>query len=151
MSKGVVGLIVGAIALLVFGAAGCGDGDSTEEALTKKQFLRQGNAVCYKKEQERNDIIAAEGARLSGGTKNLAAQQEKLVLKILPTYEEATAGLDELGAPEGDEKQVEAIVEAMEEAAEKVKADPGTAVTTGLPFKKANELAQDYGLRSCLT
>jgi hypothetical protein len=151
VSKGVVGLIAGVVALLVFGVVGCGDGDSTEEALTKAQFLRQGNAICFKKEKERNDIINEEGARLSGKTKNLVAEQEKLVLKILPTYEESAAGLDELGAPEGDEKQVEAIVKAMEEAAEKVKADPGTAVTTSLPFKKPNELNEGYGLKACVT
>lgn len=149
MSKGVVGSILGvAVVLLALLGAGCG-GDDESEALTKAQFLKQGNAICKKAEEERGEAINKAAETFKGKEISLK-EQEDLVLEVLPTYENATTKLDELGAPEGDEKKVEALVEAMEGAAEQVKASPGTALETSVPFKKANELAKKYGLESCI-
>lgn len=149
MSKGVVGSILGAaVLLLALLGAGCG-GDDEGEALTKAQFLKQGNAICKKSEEERGKVIAETSAKFSGKEFTLK-QQEDLILQVLPTYENAATKIEELGAPEGDEEKVEEIVKAMEEAAVQVKASPGTALETNVPFKEANELVEKYGLDSCV-
>jgi hypothetical protein len=149
VSKGACGSLLGAVVLLfALVAAGCGGGDDTTESLSKSQFLKQGNAICKKGEEERGKLIIDA----SGKMKKEASvrEQEDLVLEVLPTYENTTRELDDLGAPEGDEEKVDAIVEAMEEAVEKVEANPGSALVASYPFKEPNELVEKYGLKSCV-
>ena len=52
--------------------------------------------------------------------------------------------LKALGAPEGDEEQVEAIVAALEDGSERVAEDPSAAFEDE-PLKEAGELADEYG------
>lgn len=148
MSKGACGSLLGIVVLLfALVAAGCGGGDDTE-SLSKSQFLKQGNAICKEGEEERGKLIIDASGKLKQEAS--VEEQEDLVLEVLPTYEKTTRELDELGAPEGDEEKVDAIVEAMEEAAEKVEANPGTALVANVPFKEANEQVEKYGLKSCV-
>jgi hypothetical protein len=132
---------------LVLLAAGCG-GSSDSSALTKQQFVQQANKICLEGSAKRGQIVNEATAKLSG-KKVTRAQQESLVEEVIEPYEEQTARLDELEAPAGDEEKVEAIVAAMEAASERVKASPETALTGDLPFKKANKLAEGYGLDKC--
>lgn len=69
---------------------------------------------------------------------------EALVSPVQAMAEE----LGDLGVPNGDEKQVEAIVAAFEAGVAKVEADP-VGSESGLSFAKANELALEYGLTDC--
>ena len=147
MSKGAIGSIVGIVAVAfapVISGCGGGGGDS----LTKAEFAKKADEICRRGESERAEAIQAVSQEFSG-KKITAADQEKVVLKALPSYEKEAERIAELGAPEGAEKKAEALVEAMEEAAENVKADPGTATTGSIPFKKANELAEDIGAKGC--
>lgn len=146
MVKGAVGLIVGAIVLCALVATGCGGGGGT---LTKAEFVKQGNAIC-KQEEDRRSKIVAEMSKSFNSKGDVAAQQEQLLMKVIPTYEESAARLDGLGAPEADAKKVEEIITAMEGAAARAKANPQTAITSSLPFKKADQLASAYGLKSCV-
>jgi hypothetical protein len=149
VSKGVVGSILGvavvALALLV---SGCGGSDDEPEALSKAQFVKQASAICQEGEKERGKLVEEFGQK-AAGKKITVEDQEELVLAALPTYEKTTTGLSELGAPEKDEEKVAAIIEAREEAVENVESNPGTAVVGSIPFKKANDLAKDYGLTAC--
>lgn len=135
------------VAMLTLLVAGCG-GDSETTTVTKAQFVKEANSVCLKGEAKRGQMLNELSGELGGG-KVPQAQREQLVLKVLPTYEETAANLSKLDVPAGDEKQVEAIVEAMEEAVERVKADPNTALVSTVPFDKANKLATEYGLDRC--
>jgi hypothetical protein len=128
-------------------AAGCG-GDSETTAVTKEQFVKEANSICLKGEAKRGQMLNELSSQFGGG-KVPQAQREQLVLKVLPTYEETATNLGELDPPAGDEKEVEAIVEAMEEAVDRVKADPNTALVGTIPFDKANKLANGYGLDRC--
>lgn len=147
VGKGVVGSIVG-IAAVVFALAvsGCGGGGGS--SLSKAEYAKKADEICTRNESKRQEIVTAATEKLSG-KKVTTAQQEKLILEILPTYEEMVSEIDELGTPEGAEKKAEAWVEAMEEASENVKADPGTALTGNAPFEKPNELAKELGSKSC--
>ena len=56
-----------------------------------------------------------------------------------------------LGIPPGDEEQVNAILDAAQEAVDKLQADPSVVIeqNTPDPFAEANKLAKDYGLSTC--
>jgi hypothetical protein len=129
-------------------AAGCGSSDS-EETLTKAEFVKQAGAICEKSQEERGKAVAAvaENANPKG---NVQKQQEQVIRKALPTYEEAARQIEELGAPEGQEEKVEALVEAMDEAAERAMADPHTAMTSNIFFREADKLAEEYKLSGCI-
>jgi hypothetical protein len=57
-------------------------------------------------------------------------------------------GLRALGAPAGDEQQVDAILNEAQSALDKTKQDPSVLANTD-PFKKANQDAKAYGLTAC--
>lgn len=128
-------------------ASGCGGGGS--DSLTKAEFAKKADEICRRGESERGEVVKAASQKFSG-KKVTAADQEQLILEALPSYEKATQKIKELGTPEGGEKEAEALVKAMEEAAENVKADPGTATTGNVPFKKADALAEEIGAKGCV-
>lgn len=152
MSKGVLGSILCLLAALLLLFAGCGGGDDeSTSSLTRAQFLKQGNAICKKSEEEKGKALRSLVAKLDPNKPITKERKEQLVLTvILPPYEQMTEDLKGLGAPEGDEEEVEAIIKEMEKAAEKTKADPGVAVTSVREFEDANKMATDYGLTSCI-
>lgn len=146
MIKGALGSMVGVtLALIVL--AGCGSGGE-DSSLTKDEFVKQGNIICQKaaaKAEEARAVLT----KPYHGPESQRAHAEKLILVILKPYEEATEKLDELGTPEGAEKQAEEIVATREEATERVHANPQSALTNSAPFQKINELAKQYGLDRC--
>jgi hypothetical protein len=152
VSKGVLGSILCLLAALSLLFVGCGGGDDeTTSSLTRAQFLKQGNAICKKSEEEKGKALRALVAKLDPNKPITKERKEQLVLTvILPPYEQTTEDLKGLGAPEGDEEEVEAIIKEMEKAAKKTKADPSVAVTTVREFEDANKMATDYGLTSCI-
>jgi hypothetical protein len=152
VSKGVLGSILCLLAALSLLFAGCGGGDDeTTSSLTRAQFLKQGNAICKKSEEEKGKALRALVAKLDPNKPITQERKEQLVLTvILPPYEQTTEDLKGLGTPEGDEEEVEAIIKAMEEAAKESRADPGVAVTSVRQFEDANKMATDYGLTSCI-
>ena len=137
-----------AVAALVVLLQGCGGGDP--DTATKADFIKEAKAICHKGEQEReelsNKLILEYQEREENATQKV---QEEAVLKFAKIYEKTTAALADLDLPEGEEQKVEAIVEAREDAAAQVKASPATALHSGAPFKKADDLAEDYGLDNC--
>ena len=70
---------------------------------------------------------------------------------VAPAIQRQAEEIDALGAPSGDEEEVEAIVEALEAGAEEAEEDPGTIVEgkTSGPFAEANKLAGEYGFKVC--
>jgi len=138
------GIVLVLIALLV---AGCGG--SSEEALTKSEFVEQGNAICKQATKEREKAIAefAQTGNPNGSRENL---QEEAVEKALPSYEGAAEKIAELRAPKGDEAKVEAIVEGMEETVAKIHANPQSAFAGDRAFRNANKAAENYGLDDCV-
>ena len=137
-----------AIAALV---AGCGDdkestesGGSDSPPLTKAEFLEQGNAVCA----EGNEAIDAAAADLN---QNSPQQEIEAFASetLVPEVQKQIDGLSELSPPEGDEAQVEAIIEAAQEANDQVEEDPSLITSNEDPFNEANDLASEYGLTEC--
>ena len=146
-------VVLAVVALALIGA-GCGDdeksGDSEGSgggsALTKEQFLEQGNAICAAGNAE----LEAEGAGL--GTAPTPGEIEDFALReLVPNIQNQLDELRTLTPPAGDEEQVEEILTAAEEGVAAIKEDPARAFDDAGadPFDTANQLAEDYGLVAC--
>jgi hypothetical protein len=155
MGRGPTTLIVAvfAAALLV---AGCGGGDSDSSgssggSISKEEFVAKADAIC-KDGTER--LQAAIGRILKDQpniTKVSQAEQEKIVTTVLvPNVSKEVKELRALGAPEGDEERVDAMVTALEEGVETAERDP-QAVTKSSDaiFGIASRIAGEYGLTTC--
>ena len=148
-----------AAAALVVLVAGCGGGDETTAGettsgetvtLTKAEFIKQGDAIC-KKAGDRSEKEAEEFAQENGFTLEKANEEqlEEAVAEVLVSaLRDQAEELNALGAPEGDEDQVEEIIVSLEGAADEVEDDPGVVFEEKV-FKEPNELAQEYGFKVC--
>ena len=148
-------LTAGSLCLVVVGMslalAACGSSsDSTTTALTKAEFLKQGNAICRKGNEEIGKAAEKKFPR-SGGKPNQKELEQFASQTIVPNIQSQVQQISELPAPEGDEEQVEAIVEEAEASAEKAAEDPSVMIKDNGedPFAKTNELAGEYGLTAC--
>lgn len=156
MRKGVVGSIFGllAIALIAAGCGGGSDSTSTTASLTKAEFLKQGNQVCAEGNKEINAGFEEFLKKNHLGHKQepTKAQKEELAeTVVLPGVAKQVEGVKALGAPSGEEEQVDAIVEGAEEALEEAEEDPAAFVSEeGTdPFKEVDKLTSAYGLTAC--
>jgi hypothetical protein len=131
--------------------AGCG-GDGTT-ALTKAEFVKQGEGICKRINNERSAAIEAFAAKSKAGPgKPLSlGEQLKLVLKVaLPPVKAEAQQLDELGAPEGEEAKTQAFIDAMETAIEEVEQNPGSVLKPETsPFTAVGKMAKQYGFETC--
>ena len=137
-------LLGGGCALIAAFAIGCGGSDDT---LTKAEFLKQGNAICAKGNKE---IDAAANKTFKKGQEPSKAQITKFAEDtLIPSVEEQVSGLRDLNPPSADEDQVNKILDEADSALDKTKDDPSIFASNQDPFKKANQLATDYGLKAC--
>lgn len=140
-------LAVGALALLL---AGCGGGDDTT-SLTKSQFIKQADAICKKADEEQVADLARVEKELTGQTKGPNAtdeNQEKLIVDGgMPAVQKQAEEIAALGAPEGSEDEVDAIVTATEEGVVKAEEDPLGPLENF--FAEADKLSKAFGLEEC--
>jgi len=145
VNKGAIGSIVGLAILVALLVVGCGGG--SDETVTKSDFVRQGNAICGKWQQARGQAFREVNSKFKPPVTQ--AKREEAILFVLEPYEDAIEGLKELDPPAGEEEEVEAIIDAMEEGFNQAKANPGTLVSSSAPFSKGNKLTEEYGLKEC--
>lgn len=166
MSKRFIATLAGALAIVVL-VAGCGGGsdsgdsgsanaDSTTSgdtapALTKAEFIKQGDAICTETAatlaQGAKDFLSDAG--LSESEEPSEEAQEELVGEVfLPAYQTQAEELGALGAPEGEEEQVEAIVTGFEEGVASAEDDLGGAIGED-PLADAKGAAADFGFTVC--
>jgi hypothetical protein len=150
-----------ALAALVLLAAGCGgDGGESDTApagdssgsISKAEFVERGNAIC----KEGNEDLAsgiqefAEDNGLSGSDQPSQEELEGLATDVLlPAIDEQVEKLRELGAPKGQEKEVEKFLDNAEAAIAELEADPGMLTEEGSPFTDVNGEAVALGLIVC--
>jgi len=133
--------------LLSLGLAltGCGGGDeeAAPEPISKADFTTQANKICADGSAE----LAAAADEL--GEDPTQEQIEGFASDtVVPNIQGQHDDIEALGAPEGDEDEVDAILAALQEGVDTTEADPST-ITSGDPFAEANELAGAYGLEDC--
>jgi hypothetical protein len=133
-------------------AAGCGGGSDSSTtstaALTKSEFLAQGNKICAKGNQEINQ---AAKKTFSNGQPSAGQVNQFVTQTVIPSIQSSIAGVEALAPPTGDEAQVNAIVTSAQTALDKAKANPKllTENSSNDPFAESNKLAEAYGLTKC--
>lgn len=140
----IAAFIVVALVTLVAVAAGCGSDSSEAAPLTKSAFVKEANEICVAATKERGQATKQLDDEGEGGADEVSAGTEALTAPVQTMAEE----LGDLGAPKGDEKEVEQIVDAFEAGVAELEDEPvGTDAASA--FAEANEMAAAYGLSDC--
>jgi hypothetical protein len=126
-------------------AAGCDDDDDGGDALTKEEFVAQGNAICEKGNAE---INAAADEAFSGKQPNPAAEEAFVTDTLVPSVQGQIDDIRDLGIPEGDEDTVNGFLDKAELILQDLKEDPAS-IDDGDPFAPVNQELADYGLTTC--
>jgi hypothetical protein len=128
-------------------AAGCDSASkttsaSTTAALSKPEFLVQGNAIC---EQGNQTLTAAEKAL---GKQPSEAQFKAYVADTFaPTVQKQIDGIRALAAPSNDQANIANMLNVAQTELNQVKGNP--AVLTEKTFVSFAKLAHPYGLTAC--
>jgi hypothetical protein len=171
LSKGKASAAMLFAALLVaIVATGCGGGGSSsdsstggstesqgggeEGSLTKKQFIAKADGICTAKSKELNDEVEAFAKKegISGSKEPSKDQTTELVEKyVVPNLRAQGEEIGELSAPEGDEEQIEKLVNGLEEGADEAEEDPQVILEpkSNSPLETAAKEAQAYGMKVC--
>lgn len=162
MSRRLIVVLLGALAIAAL-AAGCGGGDDenttveatssdTGPALTKAEFIEQGDKICLTASREygegieefltENNVSQAKGPS--------PEQEEELLAEIiLPRIKVEMEELRELGPPEGEEERVDEIFTGVEEVVAEGEDDPSTVSGNENPFAEPNAKAKAFGFEVC--
>lgn len=140
-----------AVALL---AAGCGSSKSStttpaaKPALTKAQFVAQGNAIC-----EEGNLKLGEAEKTLEKTIGKAAPTAAQITAFangffIPSIQGQIEKLRALGGPAGEEAAVSHLLDMAQADLDQVKSKP-TLLVSGRPFASFARAAHAYGLTSC--
>jgi hypothetical protein len=130
-------------------AGGCGDDDDDGnggDALTKQEFIAQADALCSSEDQK-----VDQAAEQLGKNASQAEQQAFITATALPNIQVQIDGIRDLGAPEGEEDQVNDFLDTAQEALDRAEANPSlfTGEQGRDPFAETRQLALDLGLKKC--
>ena len=150
-------LAAGAVTVGLF-AAGCGGGSdnststsSSTSSLTKTEWIAKADAICKQGNQE---INAAAHQTFQKGQKPNQAEQEKFATdSVVPSIQNQVDSIKALGAPAGQETQVNTILDSAQKSLDQAKSNPALLTDQGGkgqdPFAETNQLAKQYGLKVC--
>jgi hypothetical protein len=130
-------------------AAGCGDDDDDdggEESISKEDFVAQGNQICEEGDAE----IDAAAEETFGNAEPSQEEVDAFVNdSVVPGIQGQIDDLRDLGAPEGDEDELDGIYEDAEAALSDIEADPTLVQGDQDPFADVSQRLSDYGLTAC--
>lgn len=152
MNKPLLTVVAVLVALAAI-VAGCGGGDDsdTSGSLTKPEFIKKADAICEEGNKSINTEVD-EFAKEKGTTpeKMTKEQQEEFVEQVVAADIRSQAEeIGDLGAPSGDEKQIEAMVKAVEDGADEIEEEPKVLFGKANPLAEGTKLAKEYGLKVC--
>ena len=148
-------LLVAALALV---AAGCGDDDdsgsdtTTTTALTKDEYIREANRICKKQDakiERASQQFFADAPNDQEPPPSEVAEFGKKT--VFPAIQDEIDRVEQLGAPEGDEEEVEKMLDAAKSGLASLEADPSQLEKGGIAssFEEFQTLASAYGLDEC--
>lgn len=144
----------GLLAVVALAVASCSEEDEggfspvVSDPLSKVEFLRQADEICFSTESRIE--AAADDLLTAKGDPDPAEVEEAAIGIVVPALEAEVSAIGALGAPEGDEDVVQAILYATQAGIEEIEADP-EGLLDGVPdsLRKAEELARRYGSGTC--
>lgn len=154
MNKRFIAVLIGALvgALLIAGCGSSNDNETTA-SLTKAQFLKQGNAICKAGNEEINEGFESFSKEHNLSHKKPSeAQFEELAETVLvPSVSRQIKEVRALGAPEGEEGEVDEFITNAEDALKELEEEPSLIAAEGEeePFFSVNKEAAKIGLTAC--
>jgi hypothetical protein len=154
-SRLIGGLAVTAVLIIGVCVAGCGSSSSTTTetttAITKAEFVAQGNAICVKgekaQEAEINAYVKKHGLENKKPTQ--AEQAEMVETVFAPNIQSQIDAVKALGAPSGEEQQVSSALETSQQTLDKAKANPALFFSNEPLFAAAGKQLHALGLKDC--
>jgi hypothetical protein len=151
-------LAIACLLALAVVAAGCGGGDDngagagevTASGITKAEFIQKADQICSDGVAEIQNRLQVEFGTLSGPP--TGDQLDKVAEIAGGGVKDEVAKIRELGAPAGDEDQIQEFLDAAESGADAIIDNPDQLQGGGEPnadLTKANQLATAYGLKVC--
>jgi hypothetical protein len=148
-----------AVAVILSGlAVGCGGGSDGPE-ITKAEFVKKADLICAEYKSQRLAVAEKEfnpkqRQAIDDGSKaykefqaELPVIGEKLLQeKTLPLMRTQHKELEALGAPDGDEEQVEKMLDSMESATDETEEAGFPKALVGNQFDEFEKEAEEYGL-----
>jgi hypothetical protein len=136
-----------AIAVAALGLAACGGG---QEPISKDEYLKRAQQVCTEGTNELEKVTSTAFSDLKPGEKPTEEQIASFVRKsVVPEIRKQVRELRDLPPPEGGEKQVNDIYDALDQGLDQLDKDPKLLFSGANPFAKADELGKKYGLSVC--
>ena len=139
-----------ALATLLLVAVGCG-ASSGDDRPTKAEFIQQADTICKKA----HDKFEKQFKRAFRKTSQQTDERLKAfaLSTLAPTQQGEIDDISALEPPAGDEAEVEAIIDAVQTAVDKIRADPGILLPSVPedPLAKGHRLAKEYGMKECAT
>jgi hypothetical protein len=132
---------------LFFACGGDGEKDSSSsqaEPLSKAEFVAQADEICAQGNQE--IVTAIEDFPAEPSEQEVTEFAEEV---LVPNTQQQHDDIADLGAPEGDEDAVQAILDALQEGIDSVEEDPASLTSSDDPLEEASDLAEAYGLTEC--
>jgi hypothetical protein len=150
-----IALAAAAILAVVVLVAGCGSSKSTtstaaaKPALTKAQFLAQGNAIC----NAGNSTLAVAQKALEKAVGNAAPSAAQVAAYVngvfVPSIQGQIEKIGALGAPAGEEAAVAHLLGQAQADLNQVKSKPTLLLGARNPFADFARAAHAYGLTAC--
>ena len=152
MSKGLIATLVGVAAIAAI-VTGCGSSDDSTSSLTKAQFIAQADAICKTGNAEIEsgfEAFAKENSLKENEEPSKAQQVEIAETILVPNVKNQGDEIRALEAPSGDEDEISAMLDALDEGVEEAEAEPEALFKAESdPFGPANKIAKEYGLKVC--
>ena len=151
-------LVITAVAAVAMLAPACGEKDEETTAtspsrLTKAVFVREANRIC-KREFDKVERAAKQFfADAPAGKEAPPSELEEFGSKtVYPALQSVIDRIRALGAPSGEEAQVNEYLDAFQSGLDELKQDPQQIAQGGAApaFEKSDKLAGELGLDDCV-
>ena len=133
-------------ALVVAGCGGGGDDSTSTSSLAKPARIAKADAICKQGNQEIEQAANEQFGKQQGQEPTDAQVQQFTDETVIPSVQKQIDQIRALGAPSGDEDQVNKILDTVQ--ADIGKAKSATTLPDD-PFADGNALATQYGLKVC--
>jgi len=138
MPRLLVATLVGALLL-----AGCG---GSSEPVAKPVFVHKADAICRATVGE---VLAKVAPLLKNQSTDRAGEATAAAKVLAPALHNEVDGIEALGAPSGEEDNVNTFLEATTDVAKRAETEADTAIQDPHLYSKAQSLAKRLDLHSC--
>jgi hypothetical protein len=132
-------------ALVVAGCGGGGDDSTSTSSLAKPAWIAKADAICQQGNQE-IEQAANEQFGKQGQEPSDEQIQQFTSETVVPSVQRQIDQIRDLGAPSGDEEQVNEILDTVQADIDKAKSANSLSDDS---FADGNALATQYGLKAC--